>query len=253
MTRKRKSSSGFYDTIEYIGPRPGKPKRRNFFGGWVIVVIFCGVTFWFGKPLMPFLQATQEQVGMEEASLQASLLDLKRDPASRLAAAALVYAASDIQHDPAYYKLTYPGGDLPSGRGMAADVLIRCLRKLGIDLQKQVHLDMQANFRQYPQLWNALGPDTNIDHRRVPNLQRFLERKAKALPVSNNPADYQPGDIVFWSLANAEQHLGIVVPGPGKRATEPWVVHHLDGKARWEPVLFDFSKIEARFRYPAKD
>jgi len=252
MSRKRKSSSGFYDTIEYIGPRPGKPKRRNFFGGWVIVLIFCGVACWFGKPLVPFLQATQEQVSLEQASFQASLLDLKRDSASRLAAAALAYAASDVQYDPAYYKITYPGGDLPSGRGQGADVLIRCLRKVGIDLQKQVHLDMRANFRQYPQLWNALGPDTNIDHRRVPNVQRFLERKAKSLPVSTNPADYQPGDIVIWSLANAEPHLGIVVPGPGTRSHEPWVVHHLDRKARWEPVLFDY-KIEAKFRYPEKD
>lgn len=248
MARKRKSASGFYDTIEYIGPRPVKPKRRHFFGGWVIVLIFLGVSFWYGRNLMPFLLATQEQVGLEQATLQADLLNQERQPGSKLAAAALNYAASDVQFDPAYYKLTYPGGDLPPGRGAAADVLVRCLRKMGIDLQKQVHQDMSSHFRQYPQLWKALGPDPNIDHRRVPNLQRFLERKAQSVPVSTNPADYQIGDIVIWSLANAEPHIGIIVPGPGKRAAERWVVHHLDGKASWEPVLFD-HKIEAVFRY----
>ncbi|MEY3895092.1 MAG: hypothetical protein RLZZ214_611, partial [Verrucomicrobiota bacterium] len=41
---------GFYSTIEYIGPRPQKPKRRNFFGGWVIIVIALGMAFWFGRP-----------------------------------------------------------------------------------------------------------------------------------------------------------------------------------------------------------
>ena len=111
---------------------------------------------------------------------------------------------------------------------------------------------MTAHFRLYPQLWGALAPDSNIDHRRIPNLQRFFERKAQTLTASRNPADYQAGDLVIWSLANGDKHIGIVVPGPGNRAGEAWIVHHRDTVVKWEDVLFDF-KPDAHFRYPVTE
>jgi uncharacterized protein YijF (DUF1287 family) len=242
---------GFYSTIEYIGPRPQKPKKRNFFGGWVIPVIAAGIVSWFGRPLVPFLKATQQGVSMEDAALLVSSLEHSNEPSARLAAVALTHSNENIAFDPAYCKIAYPNGDVAVGKGNAADVVIRCLRKLGIDLQQEVHEDMAGHFRLYPQLWGALAPDANIDHRRIANLQRFFERKAQTLTPSRNPADYKPGDIVIWSLANAEKHIGIVVPGPGNRAGEPWVVHHLDTVVKWEDVLFDF-KIDGHFRYPAE-
>ena len=156
----------------------------------------------------------------------------------------------NIVYDPAYYKIAYPDGDIAPGKGAAADVVIRCLRKLGIDLQKEVHEDMADNFRLYPQFWNAMGPDTNIDHRRVANLQRFFERKGETLTPSRDPADYRPGDIVVWSLANADKHIGIVVPGPGTHMGEAWVVHNIGTGVKWDNTLFDY-KIEAHFRYPS--
>ena len=92
MARHRsrpRSHSGFYNTIEYIGPRPQKPKRSHFFGGWVIVVIAVGIGFWFGRPLVPFLKAAQEGGSMEQAELLVSSLAESGDPGSQLAAAAL--------------------------------------------------------------------------------------------------------------------------------------------------------------------
>jgi hypothetical protein len=246
MARPR---SGFYSTIEYIGPRPQKPKRRHFFGGWVILVIAVGIASWFGRPLIPFLKATQQGVSMEQAALLISSLEESKEPGGRLAAIALAHSGEDIVFDPAYYKISYPNGDIAPGKGSAADVIIRCYRKLGIDLQQEVHEDMAEHFRLYPQLWGALAPDHNIDHRRIPNLERFFERKGQVLTPSREPADYRPGDVVVWSLANAEKHIGIVVPGPGGRANERWVVHHKDTVVKWEDVLFDF-KIDAHFRYP---
>ena len=80
---------GFYSTIEYIGPRPQKPKRRNFFGGWVIIVIALGMGFWFGRPLIPFLKATQVVTSMENADLLISSLKESKDFGGGLAAAAL--------------------------------------------------------------------------------------------------------------------------------------------------------------------
>jgi uncharacterized protein YijF (DUF1287 family) len=241
---------GFHSTIEYIGPRPQKPKRRHFFGGWVILVIAVGIGSWFGRPLVPFLKATQQGPTLEQAGLLISSLESSSEPNRRLAAAALAYSGSDVTFDAAYYKIPYPKGDISSNKGSAADVVIRCCREIGIDLQQEVHEDMTAHFRSYPQLWGALAPDDNIDHRRIGNLERFFERKAKVLTPSREPADYQPGDIVVWSLANAEKHIGIVVPGPGKRANEAWVVHHKDTEVKWEDVLFDY-KIDGHFRFPA--
>lgn len=248
MARPR---SGFYSTIEYIGPRPQKPKRKNFFGGWVIIVIAVGMGFWFGKPLVPFLKASNMEVSMEQADQVIASLKASKAPGSALAAAALAHSGQQITFDRDYYKIGYPGGDIPSNKGMAADVLVRCYRETGVDLQVLVHEDMTENFRVYPQLWDAAGPDTNIDHRRVPNLQRFFERKGETLEPSRNLSDYKPGDIVVWSLANAETHIGIVVPGPADRAGELWVVHNMGAGVKWEDVLFDFQP-QRHFRFPAE-
>jgi len=241
---------GFYSTIEYIGPRPQKPKRRHFFGGWVILVIAVGMGTWFGRPLIPLLKASQQGPSVEQAGLLISSLEGSKEPGLRLAAAALAYSRSDKTFDAAYYKIAYPNGDIASSKGSAPDVVIRCCRELGIDLQREVHEDMTAHFRSYPGLWGALAPDRNIDHRRVSNLAKFFERKGQVLSPSRAPADYQPGDIVVWSLPNAEKHIGIVVPGPGKRANEPWVVHHKDANVKWEDILFDYN-IDGHFRFPA--
>jgi uncharacterized protein YijF (DUF1287 family) len=244
--------SGFYSTIEYIGPRPEKPKRRNFFGGWVIIVIALGMGFWFGKPLVPFLKATQVDATAEQASLLISALQGNDKFGSGLAAAALSHSGDKVAFDSSYFKIPYPNGDVPSGKGMAADVIVRCYRRMEIDLQALVHEDMMENFRLYPQLWDAPSPDANIDHRRVPNLQRFFERKGQTLPPSRNASDYRPGDIVVWALSNADPHIGIIVPGPGKRAGEMWVVHNMGSGVKWENVLFDYP-IQRHFRYPAGD
>jgi uncharacterized protein len=255
MARSRsrsRSRSGFYSTIEYIGPRPQKPKRPHFFGGWVIVVIAVGIACWYGRPLIPFLKAAQEGVTSEQAASLISSLAQSKETGDRLAAAALNHSNDKVLFDPSYYKISYPNGDIAPGKGAAADVIIRCFRKCGIDLQREVHEDMVPHFRLYPQLWGAVAPDTNIDHRRVANLQRFFERKGQTLAPSRDSNDYQPGDIVIWSLANADQHIGIVVPGPANRPGEAWVVHNMGAGVKWEGVLFDY-KIEAHFRYPAPD
>lgn len=246
-----RSKSGFYSTIEYIGPRPQKPKRRNFFGGWVIIVIAVGMGFWFGKPLVPFLRATQVSGSTEQADLLVATLKSSKAFGDRLAAAALEHSATSVSYDSSYYKIAYPNGDIPPNKGVAADVVIRSMRAMGIDLQVLVHEDMAENFRLYPQLWGALSPDTNIDHRRVANLQRFFERKGETVAASRQPSDYVPGDVVIWELGNAEKHIGIVVPGPTGNAGDVWVVHNMGSGVKWEDVLFDFP-IQEHFRFPLR-
>lgn len=244
MARKRPD---LYSTIEYIGPRPQKPKRQSNLGGWVIVMIAIAAGIYFGKPLLPFLKAAQTVPSEERAHILISSLE-NGGFNDRLAAAALDHSTAQVQYDPAYFIIDYPNGDVPPNKGVAADVLIRCYRKLGIDLQVEVHEDIKENFRLYPQLWSASAPDTNIDHRRVLNLRRFFSRHGEVLQASRNATDYQPGDIVVWSLGRDEFHIGLVVPGPGDRSSEPWVVHNMGAGVKWENCLFDYQPLD-HFRY----
>src|SRR5512138_3058223 len=124
---------------------------------------------------------------------------------------AMAQTAQTTIYDPAYVKLTYPGGDLPLERGVCADVIVRAFRKGGLDLQKEVHEDMARNFAVYPSRWGLKAPDPNIDHRRVPNLMTYFKRQGKSLPISRNGKDYEPGDVVAWDLGGGLTHIGIVV------------------------------------------
>lgn len=58
-----------------------------------------------------------------------------------------------LSYDPAYTRLQYPMGDVPLSTGVCSDVVIRALRHQGIDLQKNIHEDMKADSKAYPQKW----------------------------------------------------------------------------------------------------
>jgi uncharacterized protein YijF (DUF1287 family) len=133
------------------------------------------------------------------------------DFSHRLSNAAVSLTSCNVKYDPKYFTISYPNGDVPADRGVCTDVVIRCYRKLGIDLQKNIHEDMVKNFSLYPKKWELKSTDKNIDHRRVPNLMTFFERKGKLLSISENGNDYKPGDIVCWNLGGSITHIGVVV------------------------------------------
>jgi len=160
--------------------------------------------------------------------------------AERLSAAALARTEARVIYDPAYVRLAYPGGDVPADRGVCADVVIRAYRALGIDLQQRVHEDMTAAFDAYPKRWGLTRPDSNIDHRRVPNLEAFLRRQGAALAITEDAADYRPGAVVAWNLRGSSgflPHIGIVTDrlAPSGR---PQVVHNIGAGPQLEDVLF---------------
>lgn len=246
MAKRTARAAGFYQTIEYIGPRPQKPKRRNPLGGWVILIITAAIGFWIGRPLVPFLRAAQ--AGPDSISAQKIISSLDQtQPQQMLVAAALSQACGPTAFDDKYYKISYPGGDVSPAKGKAEDVVIRSYRKLGTDLQKEVHEDMAENLTLYPNLWNSKVTDTNIDHRRTPNLQRFFARKGQELSTAKDPAIYLPGDVVIWALRTGDPHIGIVVPSPANDG-KPWVVHHLGSGIRWEDSLLEYQII-GHYRY----
>jgi uncharacterized protein YijF (DUF1287 family) len=167
--------------------------------------------------------------------------------ARQTVAAAATQIGVTTGYDPAYVSLSYPQGDLPRKTGVCTDVVIRALRDAhGIDLQEQVHRDMKANFAAYPKNWGLKRPDSNIDHRRVPNLRRYFERQGASLPVTSDLAAYAAGDIVSWNLPGNLTHIGIVSQATAADGT-PLIIHNIGRGARAENILFAYE-ITGHFR-----
>ena len=157
-------------------------------------------------------------------------------------AAAEAQIGKTLTYDPAYASLAYPGGDVPIERGVCSDVAIRAFRGVGFDLQKEIHEDMKRAFSAYPNKWSQRRPDANIDHRRVLNLMTFFKRRGKSLPVTQNAADYQPGDLVTCIVPKNLPHIMIVTDqasplDPSRRL----IIHNIGQGARAEDRLFEFA------------
>lgn len=171
--------------------------------------------------------------------------------ANKLSNAALGRLRSRVRYDGSYVKIGYPWGDVPQSIGVCTDVVIRSYRKLGIDLQQEVHKDISRAFASYPnpQKWGLSRPDTNIDHRRVYNLRQFFARKGAALPVTRNARDYKPGDLVTWMVGPDLPHIGVVVNRRSKADPNRYmIVHNIANGPQMEDVLFRFP-ISGHYRY----
>jgi uncharacterized protein YijF (DUF1287 family) len=187
--------------------------------------------------------AALPQAKLNNASSQQEIL-------RRLVAAAIERTQHSVHYDPSYVRIPYPGGDVPADTGVCTDEVIRAYRALGIDLQKEVHEDMMQNFAAYPRSWRWLlaRPDSNIDHRRVPNLMVFFARKGQALPMSAHADDYSPGDLVTWDLGGDVPHIGIVVDRKSSQSGRYMIVHNIGQGPKMEDVLFNW-KITGHYRY----
>ena len=161
----------------------------------------------------------------------------------QLSDSALTLTTQKVKYDPSYFKISYPNGDVPADKGVCTDVIIRAYRKMGIDLQKEVHEDMKANFNKYPKIWGLSHPDKNIDHRRVPNLMTFFSRHGIMKKISQEANDYFPGDIVCWNLGGAVTHIGIVVNKKSADGKRFMIVHNIGAGQVVEDCLFNFTII----------
>ena len=175
--------------------------------------------------------------------LSANLAFGQTDFFAQLADSALSLTKQKVQYDPSYFSISYPNGDVPADKGVCTDVIIRAYRKMGVDLQKEVHEDMKANFGKYPQKWGLSNPDKNIDHRRVPNLMTFFARHGTVKKISQDANDYLPGDIVCWNLGGAVTHIGIVINQKSADGRRRLIVHNIGGGQVVEDCMFDFTII----------
>ena len=167
------------------------------------------------------------------------------EPSPQIVQSARDQIGKTLRYDPAYTKLKYPMGDVPMEKGVCTDVVIRALREQNIDLQELVHQDMSRNFSVYPKRWGLKQPDTNIDHRRVPNLMTYFTRQGWAVQDTN----YQAGDIVTWELKGNRPHIGIV--SNRKIGDRPLIIHNIGSGTREDDVLYRYT-ITGHFRLPVQ-
>lgn len=207
------------------------------------------------QPTKEPVNGTQVKPAPEQTAVKPVI---KRKPVKKAPsfASRLSYAAKDrtrhrIRYDGSYIKIGYPWGDVPQNIGVCTDVVIRSYRKLGIDLQEQVHKDMAGDFYAYPNLtkWSLKGPDRNIDHRRVYNLKAFFKRHGYTYPITYKPEHYKPGDIVTWIIGPGQEHIGIVVDQRSKQDPKRhMIVHNIAEGPKMEDVLFRMP-ISGHYRY----
>jgi uncharacterized protein YijF (DUF1287 family) len=132
------------------------------------------------------------------------------------------------RYDGAYKKLDYPNGDVDITTGVCTDVIIRAFRSVEIDLQQEIHRDMKRYFRKYPKKWGLKRPDSNIDHRRVPNMVVYFTRKGYKIPLAKqgDVSSYLPGDLVVWRIHNELTHIGIVSDQKVPATSRYYIIHN---------------------------
>ncbi len=191
-----------------------------------------------------------ENVAYTNSNSDISIIENPITFQEKLSNAAISIIDASIEYDPAYFSIQYPNGDVPKDKGVCTDVVIRAYRKLGIDLQKEVHEDMVKNFALYPNLkkWGLKKCDTNIDHRRVPNLEVFFTRKGRVLAISEDGNDYKTGELVTWMIGKKYPHIGIVTNKKSSDGRRPMLVHNVGGGQVLEDCLFDYE-IVGHFSY----
>lgn len=150
-------------------------------------------------------------------------------------------------YDPTYRKLEFPRGDVPQETGVCTDVVVRAYRLQNIDLQQLINVDMKANFSAYPKIWGLKSTDKNIDHRRVPNIETYLERHGQSLSMTDKDS-FKTGDIVSWRLPNSNlPHIGVVSDKSADDGT-PLIIHNIGRGTQEENILFAYP-IHGHYRY----
>jgi uncharacterized protein YijF (DUF1287 family) len=177
------------------------------------------------------------------ASLPAFAVARTVDPGVALALAACRQIGVTTGYDHEYHRIGYPGGDIPRSTGVCADVVVRAGRDAwGVDLQQLVHEDMSRDFAAYPKRWGLTAPDSNIDHRRVPNLETYWTRQGARLWHATSrtwgfafPAPLAPGDILTWrTFMNGGPHVAIVTAG----GVLPRIVQNFGWGVQEDPLAF---------------
>lgn len=216
---------------------------------WFLVAVVC--TMAGCERTEPIPEKDTANIMSESNSLVQLQKTTTQVTVSPIVTAARSQIGKTIIYDSGYTKLAYPGGDVPIEKGVCTDVVIRALRAaLKMDLQKLVHEDMTAAFSKYPDLWGLKKPDSNIDHRRVPNLRTYFERQGFSIAVTKDKKDYLPGDFVTCTVGQNLPHIMVISDRKG-RDDLPLVIHNIGSGVKEEDRLFEFP-ITGHYRIKEK-
>jgi uncharacterized protein len=218
------------------GERGFNTRRFLLISGSVVCAALIVLLASAGTPQVSAGPSAANPVGRRAASLPPA----PTPEAYRLVESAMAQVGVTTSYESAYVHLDYPGGDVPVETGVCTDVVVRAFRGIGIDLQLGVHEDMSAHLEEYPQPFGLAKPDSNIDHRRVNNLQTYFARRGMELPASIDGADYLPGDVVTWTFLGYP-HIGIVSAEPALIGGRYKIVHNIGRGVRVEDVLFQME------------
>jgi len=230
---------------------PVKMIGRTKFTGFLFLVligIFVGSSCG-SRPALPGAGREPSSVSSLATSERPPLDQVEPEQVRRLLESARQQTKVTTGYSQQYFVINYPGGDPPAETGACTDVIVRAFRAAGVDLQKEVHEDMRTSFPAYPRKWGLARPDSNIDHRRVPNLQTYFSRKGKSLPITSNAENYRPGDIVSWDLdGKGMTHIGLVSNIWNERSARYLIIHNIGSGVQLEDRLFQW-KITDHYRY----
>lgn len=221
---------GNLSTIEYIGPRPQKPKKGNSFGGWVILIIALSMAYFFGKPFFNTAMAEQQVATAEAADHVIAKLNESNSVGDKFSIAAI--------------RMSSKNSDACKNEAELIQKVYSTA--LGMDLKKLLSDDMSAAFEQYPQIFNENGVNAEQDITRLPNLLRYFTRNSKDI----HDTELQNGDVIFWQQGNGDIHTAIIVPAASEQASSSkWLVHFRDGKLVWENAISQYNQVLGRYRY----
>lgn len=200
----------------------------------IILVVLLAVTWYYAPWLKVYAGFAPNVVQTAQAKMPVGGFD-----AEQLAADARGQIGQTVRYDPQYTVIPYPMGDVALFKGVCTDVVIRAMRAQGVDLQELVHQDMRKNFAQYPTRWGLRQPDANIDHRRVLNLEVFMQRRAANLPLT----DFRAGDWVTFRVGDKNlPHIGIVSNQKAQDGT-PLLIHNVGLGTQEENALFAYKMV----------
>jgi uncharacterized protein YijF (DUF1287 family) len=150
-----------------------------------------------------------------------------------------------------YISMSYPNGDVPRAIGVCTDVVVRAVRNAGIDLQKELHEDIQRARRSYPMVKG--NGDPSIDQRRVGTLLPYFKRHWEShSPRFDDPDDpARPGDVIFMDTfpdRPGPDHMGVISDRLDD-AGLPFVINNwTEGTVTAEMDLAPFVPVLYRFR-----
>ena len=178
------------------------------------------------------------------------------DARVRIVACADGQVARGVRFTGGYHPMDYPWGDLPAHLAASPDLVVRCLREIGLDLQQMLHIDRVRHPERYPLgIWSKPRPDPSIDHRRLPNLFTFVEAFFETEPSLTDSVDklaaFLPGDLIFWAGRSASDYpalVGIVTDRRDATGVPRVVTVAQDDRRATDTHLLTDWHVTARFR-----